>query len=156
MSLQTDIIFVKALNANEALAQALGGRIYNTAIPLPDEDIDNVPLPYCIVSFVGMTNDDTTKDDSYEGDFDNVHIAVEVAAKTRQQLAELVVAIRDTVHGYFTAYDGEEDKNLVPLGYQVSAQSVTYDQYKPCFWQVLDYQCDTYTDLESEEDEEEG
>ena len=46
MSLQTDIIFVKALRADENLmAQLPAGDVYNTTIALPDEDLDNAPLP---------------------------------------------------------------------------------------------------------------
>ena len=64
MSLLTDIIFVKALRADENLmAQLPAGDVYNTAIALPDEDLDNAPLPYIIVSFDGLTNDVETKDD---------------------------------------------------------------------------------------------
>ena len=51
MSLITDAIFVKALRSNAALiAQLPAGDVYNTAIALPDEDADNAPLPYIIVS----------------------------------------------------------------------------------------------------------
>ena len=148
MSLQTDIIFIKAITADEELSETLGGRIYNTAIPLPDEDLDNVPLPYVIVSYIGMSNEWQTKDDPYEGETDNVHIAVEVAAKTRADLAAITMAVREAVHGYFTSEfeEDEEDEALIPLDYQLTAQPVTYDQCKPCFWQVLDYQCDTYKD----------
>ena len=148
MSLQTDIIFIKAINSDEDLVETLGGRIYSTAIPLPDEDLDNVPLPYAIVSYSGMANEAQTKDDPYEGETDNVHIAVEVVAKTRQELATLITTIREVIHDYFT--DGheedEEDENLIPLDYQLTAQAVVYDPYKPGYWQVLDYQCDTYKD----------
>ncbi|MBQ5756867.1 MAG: hypothetical protein IIV88_06385 [Erysipelotrichaceae bacterium] len=66
MSLQTDIIFVKALRANaDLMKQLAAGDVYNTAIALPDEDLDNAPLPYVIVSFDGLTNDVETKDDPF-------------------------------------------------------------------------------------------
>ena len=78
MSLLTDIIFVKALRADETLmAKLAAGDVYNTTIALPDEDLDNAPLPYVIVSFDGLTNEVETKDDPYEGDSDNVTISVE-------------------------------------------------------------------------------
>ena len=58
MSLQNDIIFVKALRANaDLMAQLAAGDVYNTAIAMPDEDLDNAPLPYAIVTFDGLTND---------------------------------------------------------------------------------------------------
>ena len=145
MSLQTDIIFVKALRANaDLMAQLAAGDVYNTSIALPDEDLDNAPLPYVIVSFDGLTNDVETKDDPYEGDSDNVTISIEIAARTRTELGQLAEAVRHQVHDYFVEADPtDDDFNLVPLDYQFSAQQVNYDQMKPCYWQVLSYQCDT-------------
>jgi hypothetical protein len=145
MSLQTDIIFVKALRANaDLMKQLAAGDVYNTAIAMPDEDLDNAPLPYVIVSFDGLTNDVETKDDPYEGDSDNVTISIEIAAKTRTELGRLAEAVRHQVHQYFLDADPtDEDADLIPHDYQFSAQAVNYDSLKPCYWQVLTYQCDT-------------
>ena len=145
MSLQTDIIFVKALRADEELmAKLAAGDVYNTAIALPDEDLDNAPLPYVIVSFDGLTNDIDTKDDPYESDSDAVNISIEIAARTRSELGQLAEAVRHQVHQYFLDADPtDEDADLIPHDYQFSAQAVNYDSQKPCYWQVLTYQCDT-------------
>jgi hypothetical protein len=145
MSLQTDIIFVKALRANaDLMAQLAAGDVYNTAIALPDEDLDNAPLPYAIVTFDGLNNDIDTKDDPFESDSDSVNISIEIAAKTRNELGQLAEAIRRQVHQYFINADPtDEDADLIPHDYQFSAQAVNYDSMKPCYWQVLTYQCDT-------------
>lgn len=145
MSLQTDIIFVKALRADEELmAKLAAGDVYNTAIALPDEDLDNAPLPFVIVSFDGLTNDVETKDDPYEGDSDDVTISITIAARTRSELGQLAEAVRQQVHQYFVDADPtDEDADLIPHDYQLSAQAVIYDSSKPCYWQVLTYQCDT-------------
>ena len=150
MSLQTDIIFVKALRANaDLMAQLAAGDVYNTSIALPDEDLDNAPLPYVIVSFDGLTNDVETKDDPYEGDSDRVTISIEIAAKTRPELGQLAEDVRRQVHQYFVDADPtDEDADMIPLDYQFSAQQVNYDQMKPCYWQVLSYQCDTKSIIE--------
>ena len=150
MSLQTDIIFVKALRANaDLMAQLAAGDVYNTSIALPDEDLDNAPLPYVIVSFDGLTNDVETKDDPYEGDSDRVTISIEIAAKTRPELGQLAEDVRRQVHQYFIDADPtDEDADMIPLDYQFSAQQVIYDQMKPCYWQVLTYQCDTKSIIE--------
>ena len=145
MSLQTDIIFVKALRANaDLMAQLAAGDVYNTAIAMPDEDLDNAPLPYAIVTFDGLNNDIDTKDDPFESDSDSVNISIEIAAKTRNELGQLAEAIRRQVHQYFINADPtDEDADLIPHDYQFSAQAVNYDSLKPCYWQVLSYQCDT-------------
>ena len=145
MSLQTDIIFVKALRADEELmAKLAAGDVYNTAIALPDEDLDNAPLPFVIVSFDGLTNDVETKDDPYEGDSDDVTISIMIAARNRSELGQLADAVRHQVHQYFLDADPtDDDAELIPHDYQLSAQAVIYDSSKPCYWQVLTYQCDT-------------
>ena len=150
MSLQTDIIFVKALRANaDLMAQLAAGDVYNTSIALPDEDLDNAPLPYVIVSFDGLTNDVETKDDPYEGDSDRVTISIEITAKTRPELGQFAEDVRRQVHQYFVDADPtDEDADMIPLDYQFSAQQVNYDQMKPCYWQVLTYQCDTKSIIE--------
>ena len=150
MSLITDAIFVKALRSNAALiAQLPAGDVYNTAIALPDEDADNAPLPYVIVSFDGLNNQDTTKDSSYDGLTDMVTVGIEIAAKTRPQLAELAIMVRDTIRDYFrqhVASQDDEDYELIPNSYQLQAQQVQYDSLKPCYWQRLQFQCDTNID----------
>lgn len=147
-SLATDKIFIAAIKANAQLMTQIGGRLYPTAIPLPDEDVDNVPVPYVIVTFDGLTNDAATKDDPYESDNDVVNIGIEITAKNRAALAALVSAVRSTIHSYMVeqATDIED--------YQFSAEAVQYDQFKPCYWQTLRYQCDvqTLTDNENEQD----
>lgn len=143
MSLQTDIIFFKAIKSNTELMDTIGNRLYSTAIPLPDEDADNVPCPYVIITFDSLSNESQTKD-GLEGSTDMVSVSIEVTARTRQELASLTETIRNTVRDYLEDYDYEgEDYNLVPLDYHFTAQSVQYDSMKPCFWQILQYQCDT-------------
>ena len=154
MSLQTDMLFKAALMGDPEIrdivtpASAPGKpRIYNTAIPFPDENFENVPAPYIVIMYNGMENDNTTKDD-YEGDTDTVQIGIEVAATTRGQLAKLMKMIRNAVREFFINYtppeDGTEDlSDEIPIDYKFSATDVRYDAYKPCHWQVLNYQCDT-------------
>lgn len=148
MSLAIDSIFIAAIKANNALMQSIGGRVYSTAIPLPDEAADNVPVPYVIVTFDGLTNDAATKDDPYESDNDVVNIGIEITANNRAALAALVSAVRSTIHTYMI----EQTTDIED--YQFSAEGVQYDQYKPCYWQTLRYQCDVQnlTDNENEQD----
>lgn len=151
MSLETDIIFVRAIKSDAKLLRMLpAGDVYNTAIALPDMEADNAPVPYIIVSQGEVVNDIGTKD-GYEGDTDSVTITIEVAARTRQELATMADGIRKTVRQFFeNITDDDDDYNMVPLDYQFSARPVTYDQLKPCYWMELTYQCDVYTNLDKE------
>ena len=179
MSLQTDLIFKESLSADTVLMTAIGNRLYNTAVPVPDEQIDKVAVPYVIISFDGMNNQDTTKDDPYEGGTDQVTIGVTVVATTREKLAELTRRIRQTIHNDFQFVWGYEDLGesggavleesngfrlrvmreyeevvkQVPFSYTFSAQAVQYDPYKPCYWQTLNYQCDIANDIDNEQED---
>lgn len=147
MSLATDSIFVDALKSNSTLVESVGGRIYGTAIPLPDEDADNAPVPYLIVTFDGLNNDVDSKDDEMESDTDKVNISIEVVGETLAKLHELTQAVRDTVRNYLAAND------TIIIEYQFGAQQIQYDSMKPCYWQVLTYQCDVENLMNDEQEE---
>ena len=146
MSLATDSIFIAAIQSNHALVDRIGGRLYGTAIPLPDEDADNVPVPYIIVTFDGLNNDTDTKDCSYESDYDRVNIGVEVTGETIDDLHDLTQTVRDTILSYF-----RENETAVS-DYTFSADAVQYDSLKPCYWQTLRYQCEVYNLNDDEQD----
>lgn len=145
MSLQTDSIFIQALSDDSTLMEAIGHRLYGTAIPLPDEQADNVPVPYIIVTFDGMQNQTGTKDNyGCEGDEDMTTITVEVAAPTLVNLHELTAAVRAKVRRFIDEADPDaDDYDEYPLDYTLSASAIQYDSAKPCYWQTLTYQCAT-------------
>ena len=150
MSLQTDLIFVRALRSNSALlGQLPAGDVYNTAIALPDEAAANADVPYIIVAYDGLNNQDTTKDDAFESESDSVQIGITICTGEREELGEMAVAVRTTIREYFREHYGDntdEDFALIPNDITLNAQGVQYDSMKPCFWQVLNYQCDTDVD----------
>jgi hypothetical protein len=160
MSLATDSIFIRALQSSDELMELLrysvdgddiiideSPRLYGTSIPLPDEDAENVPVPYIIVTFDGLTNDQGSKDDRYESDYDTVNIGVEVTARTLDDLHTLTQMVRTTILSYLRENEtGIEE-------YQFAAQQIQYDQMKPCYWQTLTYQCDVNNAYEYEQAE---
>ena len=155
MSLATDSIFIQALQSNSELLEALGydpetgepARLYCTAIPLPDEDADNVPVPYVIVTFDGLTNDQGTKDDRYESEYDTVNIGVEVIARNINELHELTQMVRDTILSYL------RENDTAIMDYNFAAQQIQFDSLKPCYWQMLTYQCEVENHLNDNDDE---
>ena len=148
MSLATDSIFIAALSESDDVMGAIDGRLYGTAIPLPDEDADNVPVPYIIVTFDGLNNDDSTKDDLYEGDYDKVKIGIEVTAKTIGGLHDLTQMVRDTILSYF-----RENRTAVE-DYMFTADPIQFDSLKPCYWQTLNYQCDVHNLTDNDDEQE--
>ncbi len=139
MSLITDKAFYEALTASSEIVAQTDGRIYNTSIPVPDEQLDNEPLPYLIITLEGVSNEGMTKDNPFEGDTDVVTIGVLGAAADRASLGQLLEAVRTQIRTYFTTATSD----LAPVDYQFSAGAVQYDSIKPCYYQTLQYQCDT-------------
>lgn len=181
MGLALDSLFIEMLASDTVLMQAIEGRLYSTDIPVPDAEYENTPVPYVIVHFDGLTNDDTTKDNPYESDFDTVNISIWVCAKDREALATLTQRIRQTIltevmwtRRFMDLADKEgavlNDRNsyhikvwrnydtmtgMIPEDYRFTAEGIQYDPAKPSFMQVLNYSCDVRNNLNYDEQEEE-
>ena len=145
MSLITDKVFYNALRSNSEVMALVSGRIESTSIPVPDEQFLNEPVPYIIITFDSLQNEGFTKDNSFEGDTDRVQVSIEVAADSRDALGDIMEAIRKAVIDYFEDKDGHawDDYDYVPNSYTFSAGPIGYDSMKPCYYQTLQYQCDT-------------
>ena len=144
MSLITDKVFFNALNASGEIVSATGGRIYNTSIPVPDEQLDNEPLPYVIITYDGMKNEGMTKDGSYEGMNDKVKVSILVVAEDREHLGDLVESVREQVQSYFLNIEEDaDDYELVPVDYSLEASQIVYNPDAPCYFQTISYDCDT-------------
>lgn len=145
MGLATDSIFMDALKSNSELMSQINGRLYPTAILLPDAEAENVPVPYLLVTFDGLTNDQDSKDDPFESASDKVTVSIFIVAKNRSALADLAQAVRTTIHDYMTQ-QLSEDENFPIQDYEFTAESVRYEASKPCHWQVFTYVCDVNND----------
>lgn len=142
--MQTDQIFIRALNSSPAILKAVDGRIYGTAIPLPDADADKVPVPYVIVMFDGMKNDLESKDEGYEGEEDTVTVSILLTAPTNAGIHTLGEAIRTAVRTFFEGIASDDaEYALVPESYTLTASRIEYDSQKPCYYQELTYECTT-------------
>ena len=145
MSLITDKVFYNALRSNAELMATVGGRIESISIPVPDEQLDNTPVPYIIITFDGLQNEGHTKDNSFEGETDKVQVGIEVAADSRDDLGDLMQTIRQTIIDYFEDTEGHawDDYDYIPTNYKLEASAIGYDGDKPCYYQTLTYNCDT-------------
>ena len=145
MSLITDKVFYNALRSNSELMSTVGGRIESTSIPVPDDQFDNTPIPYIIITFDGLQNEGFTKDNDFEGDTDMVQVSIVVAAESRDQLGSIMQTIRQTIIAYFEDTEGHDwdDYEYIPQNYTFTASDIGYDSEKPCYHQTLQYNCTT-------------
>ena len=135
--LNTDKFFWDALRTDASVTRATGGRIFNTARPTIEEKHDRVP--YVIITFDSLTNDETTKDDEAESPYDSVNVSILCVANDREQLARLTQAVRDRNREYML----DKGDSYGIEDWQFSAGAVMYDELKPCFYQSLNYNVTT-------------
>ena len=142
MGLSTDIFFVKALQDTPSVNDAVGGRIFNPARSTVDEEEDR--LPYIIVNFDKLTNEESTKDNANEGDTDIVDVSITICAEDRVSLATLAKNVRDAINDYFNNLDAAEAFNLdAPNWWRFSTDAVYYEEGRPCVYTKFYYSCDT-------------
>lgn len=137
MSLLTDKFFNNALNASDDIVEMVDGRIFNPARSTVDEEEDKIP--YIIIMFEGLQNMTETKDESVEGDEDNVTVSILCVSNSCDSLGEMTEAVRQQCVSYWES----EDDEYRPIDWTLSASRVEYDPEKPCCYQTLTYQCRT-------------
>ena len=159
--LSTDIFFIAAIKSNTELMEALPAHDVYDNVANPDEDMDNVKLPYIIVNNDGGQNIAESKDDNYESEDDRVNISVRIAACNRQQLDAIASEVRKTIRNYAIQMTGpdhldSEMAELAPYDYEMSFSDISFVPDKPCHQIVLYYMCQVVNDLNEENDEQEN
>lgn len=160
--LSTDIFFIAAIKSNAELMEALPAHDVYDNVANPDEDMDNVKLPYIIVNNDGGQNIAESKDDNYESEDDRVNISVRITACNRQQLDTIASEVRKTIRQYMIDMDnaepGQEGElfDLKPYDYEMSFSDISFVPDKPCHQIVLYYMCQVTNELNEENDEQEN
>lgn len=139
----THHFFSSALQRDDEIGEEINGNIILTAYD--EENDENLDLPYIIVSHQGTTNDQGTKDDSYESDTDRDTISIEVAAETDEEVARLAAKVRATILRAIREDNTHEenDESITIEDYTLSTNGIIFDWTKPCFWTTLTYTCET-------------
>ena len=145
MGLDTSTLFYRILSGNAELEKLTDGRIYSIAIPMPEENINESLVPWVIILFDGLNNDDATKDDPFESSTDTVQISIEIAAQTPDDLMDLAQLVRDTIHDEMV--NGHTFDSIYDYKFSAAMQ---YDDLTPCFYTRLSYSCSVSNVKQSE------
>ena len=140
MAIELDEIFFNALMADAELVLAVGGRIESTCFEVAPDETDNTKLPNIIITDDGLTNQPSTKDMEWESDEDRVQASVDVAAEDPKQVKQLVRMVRKAIANYMATLDPTKDE--IPCLQSVQTTGVAWDWMKPCYHDVIIYQCD--------------
>ena len=154
MGLLTDSFFIQALESNEPLVAMLPAHGFYNNVAYPDVDMQNADLPYIIVNNDGGRNEGMSKDDMMEGPVDQVNISIRIVGRNREELNEMAVAVRKTIHDYVVDAQSrvidkepQEGDELCPNDYAFSFSEIAYDMLKPSVTLILNYDCETDNDL---------
>ena len=150
---QVDEIIYDALKADDAIMELVGERIVSTCFEVSPTEADNTPLPNIIVTYDGMQNQISTKDELWEADEDLVMVSVDVAATSPDEVKTLVRKCRIAIKSYIGTMDtsGYEIPELESL----TSNGLDWDWLRPCYYQRLTYQCIVPSDVDEDEQEEE-
>lgn len=134
-----DEILYNALRADTSLMQEVGNRIVSTCFEVGPDEPDNTELPCIIVTDDGWQNQPETKDTTWEGTEDRVTASIEVDGRSPKEVKRLLKICRKAVASHIRtlAEEGEE----IPYLDSVQASQLAWDWMKPCYFQVLTYQC---------------
>lgn len=118
---------------------AIGGRVVSTCFEVSPDETDNTPLPNIIVEYDGFQNQDTTKDSVWEGEDDEVQVTVDIAAKSPNEVKDLVRMVRRAVSRYIIGM--YENHEVIPELDKLSSDGLQWDWMRPCYYQKLTYNC---------------
>ncbi len=148
---QVDEIIYDAIQADEALMTAIGGRVVSTCFEVSPDETDNTPLPNIIVTNDGSQNQDTTKDSVWEGEDDEVQVTVDIAAKSPNEVKDLVRMVRRAVSRYVIGMYGNHE--AIPELDKLSSDGLQWDWMRPCYYQKLTYNCAIKSTTEDEQED---
>ena len=147
---QVDEIIYDAIQADEALMTATGGRVASTCFEVSPDETDNTPLPNIIVTDDGFQNQDTTKDSVWEGGDDEVQVTVDIAAKSPNEVKDLVRMVRRAVSRYIIGM--YENHEMVPELDKLSSDGLQWDWMRPCYYQKLTFNCSIKSTTDDEQE----
>ena len=147
---QVDEIIYDAIRADEALMTAIGGRVVSTCFEVSPDETDNTPLPNIIVTDDGFQNQDTTKDSVWEGEDDEVQVTVDIAAKSPNEVKDLIGMVRRAVSRYIIGM--YENHEVIPELDKLSSDGLQWDWMRPCYYQKLTYNCSIKSTTDDEQE----
>ena len=140
--LKLDELIFNAIKADADLMTAVGGRVESTCFEVSPDEKDNTQLPYIIIRDEGKRPANQTKDDDWMPSRWQVGAAIEIGAQEPKAVDDLAMMAIRAVNNYIHAlYDqGEYIPNLLE-GFP-QTEGVQWDWMKPCYWDLVHYQCD--------------
>ena len=138
--LRLDKIFFDAITANSELMQVVGGRVKSTCFEVAPDEQDNTPLPYITILDEGKRPAQTTKDDDeWLPSMWTVGAGIEVGGTSPNKVDDIMEKVIKVIADYMKTFD---DGDIYLNEGFPQTQGVAWDWLKPCYYDVVHYQCD--------------
>ena len=140
--LKLDQLIYNAICADSELMTTIGGRVESICFEVSPVAKDNTPLPYIVIRDEGKQPAQATKDDDWMPSMWQMGAAIEVGAKDPKEVDDIAMMAMKAVNNYITDLynQGEYIPNLLE-GFP-KTDGVQWDWMKPCYWDLVHYQCD--------------
>jgi hypothetical protein len=147
--LRLDKILFDAITANAELMQTVGCRVKSTCFEVSPDEQDNTPLPYIVIRDFGK-QPTTTKDDEWMPSMWNVSAGVEIGAVSPNEVDAIVIKVMQAIADHMQTLSSQgKDIPYLNEGYP-QTKGVEWDWTKPCYWDLVQYQCDVYNTNDNE------
>ena len=148
--MELDDIMYAAITGDSSLVSLTDGNIVTCCFEVPPDIEDNTPLPYIIIIEDPTQNEQGTKDDVWDSDYDSAQVSIEIAAATKAEVKQLRRKVRKAIREYVSNMDYTTRPDLKSF----SNEGIAWDWLKPCYYDRLHYQCDVlFTDDDEQENE---
>lgn len=148
--MELDDIMYAAITGDSSLVSLTDGNIVTCCFEVPPDIEDNTPLPYIIIVEDPTQNEQGTKDDVWDSDYDSAQVSIEIAAATKAEVKQLRHKVRKAIREYVSTMD----YTTRPYLKSFSNEGIAWDWLKPCYYDRLHYQCDVlFTDDDEQENE---
>ena len=149
--MELDDIIYAAITGDSSLVSLTDGNIVTCCFEVPPDIEDNTPLPYIIIVEDPTQNEQGTKDDVWDSDYDSAQVSIEIAATTKAEVKQLRRMVRKAIREYVSIMDYASRPDLKSF----SNEGIAWDWLKPCYYDRLHYQCDVlFTDEDDEQENE--
>ena len=146
--MELDDIIYAAITGDSSLVSLTDGNIVTCCFEIPPDIEDNTPLPYIIIVEDPTQNEQGTKDDVWDSDYDSAQVSIEIAATTKAEVKQLRRMVRKAIREYVSIMDYASRPDLKSF----SNEGIAWDWLKPCYYDRLHYQCDVlFTDDDEQE-----
>jgi hypothetical protein len=149
--LQLDLILFNAITSDSELMEIIGGRVKSTCFEVSPDEKDNTQLPYIVIRDLGKQPSQQTKDDGWMPSQWQVDAGIEIGAESPNEVDVIAMKVMKAVDNHIRALAGQgSDIPYLQNGFP-QTKGIEWDWTKPCYWDVVSYQCDIdYHDNEAE------